>query len=87
MFSKTDVTGNLHIIILSDGVYLDTLNIMPRLKNQIRSMAAFDNPEFYKNKRMGYSNYYNYSVVYLGKKISTDIFNSKRITRSSNRTM
>ena len=45
--SKTDVTGNLHII-LSDGVYLDTLNIMPRLQNQIRSMAAFDNPEFYK---------------------------------------
>lgn len=69
MFSKTDVTGNLHII-LSDGVYLDTLNIMPRLQNQIRSMAAFDNPEFYKNKRMGYSNYYNYSVVYLGKDIN-----------------
>ena len=43
---------------------------MPRLQNQIRSMAAFDNPEFYKNKRMGYSNYYNYSVVYLGKDIN-----------------
>ena len=28
MFSKTDVTGNLHIV-LSDGVYIDTLNIMP----------------------------------------------------------
>ena len=65
-FSKVDVTGKLHIV-LSDGVYVDTLNIMPRLQNQIRSMAAFDNPEFYKNKRMGYSNYYNYSVVYLGK--------------------
>lgn len=68
-FSKADVTGNLHIV-LSDGVYIDTLNIMPRLQNQIRSMAAFDNPEFYKNKRMGYSNYYNYSVVYLGKDIN-----------------
>ena len=68
-FSKTDVTGNLHIVI-GDGVYIDTLNIMPRLQNQIRSMAAFDNPEFYKNKRMGYSNYYNYSVVYLGKDIN-----------------
>lgn len=68
-FSKADVTGNLHIVI-GDGVYIDTLNIMPRLQNQIRSMATFDNPEFYKNKRMGYSNYYNYSVVYLGKDIN-----------------
>ena len=32
-------------------------------------MAAFDNPEFYKNKRLGYSNYYNFSAVYLGKDI------------------
>ena len=30
---------------------------------------AFDNPEFYKNKRLGYSNYYNFSAVYLGKDI------------------
>lgn len=65
-FSKMDVTGKLHIV-LSNGIYVDTLNIMPRLQNQIRSMAAFDNPEFYKNRRMGYSNYYNYSVIYLGK--------------------
>ncbi len=65
-FSKMDVTGKLHIV-LSNGIYVDTLNIMPRLQNQIRSMAAFDNPEFYKNSRMGYSNYYNHSVIYLGK--------------------
>ncbi len=30
-------------------------------------MAAFDNPVFYKNKRLGYSNYYNFSAVYMGK--------------------
>lgn len=65
-FSKMDVTGKLHIV-LSNGIYVDTLNIMPRLQNQIRSMAAFDDPEFYKNRRMGYSNYYNHSVIYLGK--------------------
>lgn len=41
----------------------------PRIQNQIRSLAAFDNPEFYKNKRLGYSNYYNFSAVYLGKDI------------------
>lgn len=67
-FVKADVVGKLHIV-LSDGIYIDTLNLMPRLQNQIRSMAAFDNPEFYKNKRLGYSNYYNFSTVYLGKDI------------------
>ena len=56
-------------MVLSDGVYVDALNITPRLQNQIRSMAAFDNPEFYKNKRLGYSNYYNFSSIYLGKDV------------------
>lgn len=67
-FVKGDVVGKLHMI-LSNGVYIDTLNLMPRIQNQIRSLAAFDNPEFYKNKRLGYSNYYNFSAVYLGKDI------------------
>lgn len=65
-FLKEDVVGKLHMV-LSNGVYIDTLNLMPRIQNQIRSLAAFDNPEFYKNKRWGYSNYYNFSTVYLGK--------------------
>lgn len=65
-FVKSDVVGKMHII-LGDGVYVDTLNLMPRLQNQIRSMAAFDNPVFYKNKRLGYSNYYHFSAVYMGK--------------------
>lgn len=67
-FVKADVVGKMHIV-LADGVYVDTLNLMPRLQNQIRSMAAFDNPVFYKNKRLGYSNYYNFSAVYMGKDI------------------
>lgn len=65
-FVKSDVVGKIHIV-LGNGVYVDTLNLMPRLQNQIRSMAAFDNPVFYKNKRLGYSNYYNFSTVYMGK--------------------
>ncbi len=65
-FTKSDVVGRMHMV-LGDGVYVDTLNLMPRLQNQIRSMAAFDNPEFYKNKRLGYSNYYNFSAVYMGR--------------------
>lgn len=67
-FIKSDVVGQLHMV-LSDGVYIDTLNLMPRIQNQIRSLAAFDNPEFYKNKRLGYSNYYHFSAIYLGKDI------------------
>lgn len=65
-FENSDVVGKMHIV-LGDGVYVDTLNLMPRLQNQIRSMAAFDNPVFYKNKRLGYSNYYNFSAIYMGK--------------------
>ena len=67
-FSKADVVGKLHIV-LADGVYVDTLNLMPRIQNQIRSLAAFDNPVFYKNKRLGYSNYYNFSAIYMGKDV------------------
>ncbi|MBR4610761.1 MAG: DEAD/DEAH box helicase family protein [Erysipelotrichaceae bacterium] len=66
--SRDDVTGKLHIV-LSDGLYVDTLNLMPMIQNQIRSLAAFDNPLFYKHKAMGYSNYYTFSSVYLGKDI------------------
>ncbi|MCM1154111.1 MAG: DEAD/DEAH box helicase family protein [Ruminococcus flavefaciens] len=65
-FVRSDVVGKMNIV-LADGIYVDTLNLMPRLQNQIRSMAAFDNPVFYKNKRLGYSNYYNFSAIYMGK--------------------
>jgi len=62
---SSDVVGSLSII-LADGVYVDALNINPRLQNQIRCMATIDNPVFHKNKRLGYSNYYNFSSIYLG---------------------
>ena len=67
-FNKSDVVGKMHIV-LGDGIYVDTLNLMPRIQNQIRSLAAFDNPIFYKNRRLGYSNYYNFSTIYMGKDI------------------
>lgn len=67
-FVKNDVVGKLHIV-LGDSIYIDALNIYPRLQNQIRSLAAFDNPIYYKNKRLGYSNYNNFSAIYLGKDI------------------
>lgn len=65
-FQKSNVVGKMHIV-LGDSVYVDALNLLPEIQNQIRGMAAFDNPVFYKNKHMGYSNYYVASTVYLGK--------------------
>ena len=64
-FAASDVIGKLHIV-LADGIYIDALNLKPHIQNQIRCMAIFDNPVFYKNKRLGYSNYYHFSMVYLG---------------------
>lgn len=64
-FQKEDVNGVLQIT-LSNGVYVNTANIKPRIQNQIRRMAAFLNPVFYKNQAMGLSNFENYRYIYLG---------------------
>lgn len=68
-FDSSDVIDSMNII-LSDGVYIDSLNLLARINNQIRSLAAFDNPVYYKNKNLGYSNYNNSSVIYLGEDIN-----------------
>ncbi len=65
-FHSEDVNGKMHLV-LSNGCYVDTLNLQPRIQNQIRSMATIDNPEFYKNQRLGYSNYKTLRTVYLAK--------------------
>ena len=64
-FHKEDVEGILQIT-LSNGVYVNTENLQPRIQNQIRRMAAFSNPVFYKNQAMGLSNFENYRYIYLG---------------------
>ncbi len=64
-FQKGDVEGVLQIA-LSNGVYVNTANLQPRIQNQIRRMAAFSNPVFYKNQAMGLSNFENYRYIYLG---------------------
>lgn len=61
-----DVDGSIHIT-LADGIYIDTANLRPRIQNQIRQLAAFRNPVFYKNQTMGLSNFANARFVYLGK--------------------
>ena len=64
-FQKEDVDGTLHMV-LSNGIYVDTVNLQPRIQNQIRRMAAFRNPVFYKNQAMGLANFENYRFIYLG---------------------
>lgn len=50
----SDIDGILKIT-LANQIYIDIENVKPRLQNQIRRLAAFSNPEFYKNQAMGFS--------------------------------
>ena len=65
-FCNQDVDGTLHIT-LEDAIYIDTSNLQPRIQNQIRRLAAFDNPVFYKNQAIGLSNFATSRFVYLGR--------------------
>ncbi len=65
-FLKEDVDGIMRII-LADEVYINTTNLGARIQNRIRELAAFSNPEFYKNQAMGLSNFANARYIYLGK--------------------
>ena len=62
-FSAPDVVGKELHIVLDDGAYVDTLNLLPRIQNQIKGLATIDNPEYYKNKAIGRSNYYNLRTI------------------------
>ncbi|MCM1235775.1 MAG: DEAD/DEAH box helicase family protein [Ruminococcus flavefaciens] len=64
-FLKEDVDGILQIILFN-GIYIATENLQPRIQNQIRRLAAFSNPIFYKNQAMGLSNFANARFIYLG---------------------
>lgn len=65
---KEDVSGVFKIVV-SNQLFIDTLNLSPRIQNQIRKMAAFRNPIFYKNQAMNISNFANSRFIYLGEDI------------------
>lgn len=67
-FHSEDVIDKLSIV-LADGIYVDTLNLQPRIQNQIRRLSAFDNPIFYKNHNLGFSNWNHPRVIYLGEDV------------------
>jgi len=60
-----DVSGKVSITI-SNQLYIKTDNLKPRIQNQIRRMAAFLNPIFFRNKAIGFSNYAQSRYIYLG---------------------
>ena len=64
-FHKEDVHGKINIT-LSNMIYVETVNLEPRIQNQIRRLAAFLNPVFFRNKAIGLSNYANSRYIYLG---------------------
>ena len=64
-FRASDVCG-IVLITLADGIYINTGNIKPRLQNQIRWLAAFRNPVFYKNLAMGLATFDTPRIIYLG---------------------
>ena len=66
-FNPKDVVGNELHVVLDDGAYIDTLNLMVRIQNQVKGLATIDNPEFYKNKALGRSNYYNLRTISMWK--------------------
>ena len=65
-FCAKDVNGKLRLV-LSNGVYVDSLNLQAAIQNQIRRLAAVRNPAFYKNAAIGMSNFATSQWIYLGK--------------------
>ena len=51
-FHPEDVRGDLQIT-LANRIYVDIRNLQPRIINQIRRIATYQNREYYKTLRMG----------------------------------
>ncbi|MBQ3663005.1 MAG: DEAD/DEAH box helicase family protein, partial [Clostridia bacterium] len=64
-FHWEDCGGPLRIV-RANLVYIESENLKPRLQNQIRRLAAFSNPIYFRNKAIGLSNYANGRFIYLG---------------------
>lgn len=65
-FNKSDVQGKLSIT-LANMTYVEASNLKPRIQNQIRHLAAFGNPVFFKNQAIGLSNFSQSRYIYLGR--------------------
>lgn len=52
-FSRDHINGSMRIT-LANQIYVETANLKPALRNMLRRMGAFSNPQFYKRQAMGY---------------------------------
>ena len=64
-FQASDVQGQVRIT-LANMTYIDASNLTPRIQNQMRHMAAYGNPVFFRNQAIGLSNYEESRYIYLG---------------------
>lgn len=64
-FNSSDIEGDLKIV-LANQIFIEKENMKSRMQNQIRRMAAYSNPEFYKNQAMGFSTQGMSRIVYCG---------------------
>ena len=64
-FERSDTKGTVRIV-LADKAYVDKTDIKPRLQNKIRRLAAYNNPEYFKNQGMGISTFGIPRIVYSG---------------------
>lgn len=53
-FDAADVDGVLEIT-RANQIFIDCTSVKPRMQNQLRRLAAYSNPQFYKNQAMGFS--------------------------------
>ena len=72
-FRKDEVDGEMHLI-LSNGIYVDSLNLKPSIQNKIRRLAAFYNPIYYKNKAIKVSNFAISKWIYFRKRSSKWVY-------------
>lgn len=70
-FKSSDTNGTVRIV-LADKVYVDKTGIKPRLQNKIRRLAAYNNPEYFRNQGMSISTFGIPRIVYCGE--DTDQF-------------
>ena len=61
-FYPEDVSGQIQLV-LANGIYIEKENLQPRMQNTLRRMAAYSNPQYYKNHAMGFSNRDNPRIV------------------------
>ena len=69
---KEDVDGAIDITI-KDRIYINKTNLRPRIQYQLRKLASFSNPVFYKNQAIGLSNYNESRIIYLGEDLGNYI--------------